>query len=153
MERKNDPATGNYGRRSVRRAAILILTGYSLLSALILLIFGKLPPAPLAEFEAFSYAYSVRGDIFPAAAILLVYFAAAALCIMTAFERFDTRAVKIAAAVLILADLAVHAYVFLAADGYQWNYLISAALDAALAICVIYKERRREAAEKGGTEQ
>ena len=132
----------------------MILTGESVICAIILFVFGKMTVAPLAEFEAFAYIYSAGGKALFAAVFIAVYTAAVVLCVLSAFDRFDKTALRIAAAVLIAADLASHAYVFLAARGYQWNYLISAVLDVALIVSVVYKSRENKADEssdeKGG---
>lgn len=131
----------NYSSGAVlRKVLILVLAAEAAIAEAILLIFDRLIPAPLAEYMAFSYAYERAGKVALCGLILTLFGMALALCVLTASRRYRNHPLfKIPAAALVAADLVVHSYVFLAADGYGWNYLASAALDALLLVCILYK--------------
>jgi len=138
MNKKEASESGK--RPDAAGIATLALCAYSAISFIILLIAGKLIPAPLAEYVAFSYACGKGGK--PAFCVLfsVLYAAALILCSLNCIERFRTKLVpKITATLLVFADLAVHAYAFLAASGYQWIYLICAVLDGVLLLCLLYR--------------
>ncbi len=122
----------------IRRSAIFALVLYSAVGAAILLAARRLIPVPLAEYIASAYIYGRDGSVLPAAVFAALYAAALTLCVLSAADKFSKKLyIAIPALILTAADLALHMYAFLASSGYQWNYMISAVLDAALGVCVL----------------
>ena len=123
-----------------KRIVILSLLGLSVIAEAVTLIFGYIIPAPLAEYIAFSYTYALAGKAALCAVFSLSLAAAWALSALASTKRFGSLLViKIAGAVAVAADLAIHSYVFLAATGYNWNYLASAAFDVILLVCILFQ--------------
>ena len=123
----------------VRKAALGALCFYAAAAAAVLLISGKLIPCPLAEYLAFAYTYRAAGKIFLFVVFAALFAASLALCFACVNESAAKKPyIYIPALVFVAADLGVHGYAFLAARGYQWNYLICAILDAVLVTCVIF---------------
>ncbi len=138
MSERAESKTGSAGGNAAG-VVLLALTSLSVISAVILLITGFLVPTPLAEYIVFAYAYGKGGKTVLCILFALLYFAAAALCaVMFRKEPRGKIWLKIPAVLLVFADLAVHAYVFLAAKGYQWNYLVCAVLDGVMIISILY---------------
>ena len=54
---------------------------------------------------------------------------------------------RIPAALFVTVDFGIHSYAFLAASGYGWNYLVSAALDIVMLFAVLYP-MKNEAVEE-----
>ena len=128
--------------RAAKSAILAILTAYSAVSFAILLIWRKLAPAPLGEYEAFVYIFGKTGLIIPALIAATLWLAAVALSLTAALSRKVPRLpVKIALTTLVGVDLALHIYAFLG-PGLFWNYLISATLDGAMIFCVLSDGRR-----------
>ena len=128
-----------------RRTLILAGVGIFAVAVLILLFADYLIPSPLAELAAFSYIYISAGKA--GVSILFIALAVIALgaCVTTAFSNGKLRfASAVVAIMFLIADAALHLYVFLAASGYNWNYLASAFLDAVLMICVLYRSKESE---------
>ncbi|MBQ7669170.1 MAG: hypothetical protein IJS45_00445 [Clostridia bacterium] len=126
----------------LRGAAINLFALYTAAAAAALIISGKIIPMPLAEICAFAYVFAKQGKIVFAVLLAVVFVAALVLCFLLS-KRASRRiaALKIPVFVVLAADLVIHAYVFLAAEGYQWNYLVSAFLDAVLAVLITVGEK------------
>ena len=140
MENKERAAAG---KKRAAGTVLLVLSVYSSLAFAALLIFGKLIPSPLAEYIAFSYTYGVAGKTWLCVLFALLYLLSAALCALMFTDRFQKRfPLRVMTAVLVFADLAVHAYAFLAASGYQWIYLICALLDGVMIFCLLYRPKK-----------
>jgi|GEM_PF-2097861 hypothetical protein len=126
----------------LRGAIILALTALSAVSAVLILVFGKLIPAPLAEYTAFFYTYFKAGKPWLGGIFGTVLLAALGLCALSATRHFRSNLLfKFSAFALVFVDFAIHSYVFLASDGYVWNYLVSAALDIVMEVCILYIPR------------
>ena len=126
---------------------ILILTGAAVFAVAFAVLFTAkyLIPSPLAEFAAFSYVYVYGGKT--CYAVLLIAASAASLVslALSALSKGKARLIaSIVSLVFLAADFVLHSYAFIAAGGYQWNYLVSAILDSALALCVLYRPKEAE---------
>ncbi len=126
---------------------ILILAGAAVFAVAFAVLFAAkyLIPSPLAEFAAFSYVYVYGGKT--CYAVLLIAASAASLVslALSALSKGKARLIaSIVSLVFLAADFVLHSYAFIAAGGYQWNYLVSAILDSALALCVLYKPKEAE---------
>lgn len=126
---------------------ILILSGALIFAAAFAVLFTAkyLIPSPLAEFAAFSYVYVYGGKT--CYAVLLIAASAVSLISLTlsALAKGKARlAASIVSLVFLASDFVLHSYAFIAAGGYQWNYLVSALLDAIVAVCVLYKPKEAE---------
>ena len=143
----NGSIRGTDGRKNRAVSAILALLAiYSAVSFAILLIWGKLPPAPLVEYEAFAYIFGRTGKIALALLISALWLIAIGLCVVTALMRRDAPLpVKIALTALVAVDLGIHIYAFLSPGAtIAWNYLVSATLDGAMIFCVLAGGKTRE---------
>ena len=128
-----------------KRIIILSLLGLSVLAEAITLIIGYIIPAPLAEYIAFSYTYALAGKTALCAVFSLSLAAAWTLSCLAATKRFGSLlGIKIASAVAVAADLAIHSYVFLAATGYNWNYLASAVFDGILFVSILFPQGEKK---------
>ena len=126
--------------------AILALCVYSAAAAAVLLIFGKLIPSPSGEYLAIFYSARKLGRILLSDIFAFLFIAGTALCVLSSFIETRKKIFFIIPASLIVAgDLGVHAYAFLRSSGYQWNYLLSAALDAILLVCLFFRLKKRVA--------
>ena len=135
--------------RNAAGAVLLALAAYSVLAFAVLLIFGKLIPTPLAEYMAFAYTYGKAGKCATSALFALLYAVSAVLCAVMFKPALRKKPyLKIPAALLVFADLAVHGYAFLFANGYQWIYLFCALLDAAMLFCIVYESAAKRFARK-----
>ncbi len=142
MENKEEVLAGERKTKNAAGIILLVLFAYSVISFALLFIIGKLIPSPLAEYMAFAYVYCKGGKGWLFALFLLLYIAAAALCALTASENIRKKLpVLIPAALLVFADLAVNAYAYLAAEGYQWIYLICALFDGPILFCMLYRRK------------
>ena len=126
---------------------ILILSGAAVFAVAFAVLFTAkyLIPSPLAEFAAFSYVYVYGGKT--CYAVLLIAASAASLVslALSALAKGKARLIaSIVSLVFLAADFVLHSYAFIAAGGYQWNYLVSAILDSALALCVLYRPKEAE---------
>ncbi|MBR6917430.1 MAG: hypothetical protein IKN38_04530 [Clostridia bacterium] len=135
---------------AIRKYTVLALSGYSVIICAVLFIFGKLLPSPLAEYMALTYTIGKGGRIFASIPFALLYAFYIALCVWVYLGRKDAGKIpRVIMAILLLIDTAIHAYVFLAASGYQWNYLASAALDMVIVVCVLYEALAKKAKGEG----
>ncbi len=127
----------------LRGAAIDLFALYTVAAAAALILSGRIIPMPLAEICAFSYVFAKQGKWVPAVLLAVLFVAVIVICFILS-KRSNRRiaALKIPVFVVLAADLVIHAYVFLAAEGYQWNYLFSALLDAVLAALITVGEKR-----------
>ena len=145
MENKEDVMPGEQKKRNAAGIILLVLSAYSALSFVLLLIIGKLIPTPLAEYIAFAYVYGKGGKTALCALFVLLYAAAALFAILTFREESRRKLfILVPAAVLVFADLAVNAYAFLAARGYQWIYIVCAVLDGVMLFCMLYGQRGKK---------
>ena len=140
MENNEGTAAGSVKKQNAAGIVLLALSVYSAVSFVLLMFIGKLIPTPLAEYMAFSYTYGKGGKAALSVLFAVLYLAAAVLCAFSFKEKLrKKKALFIPAAILVFADLAVNAYAFLAAQGYQWIYLICAGLDGAMVFCLLYR--------------
>lgn len=123
----------------VRSILIMALATEAIIADIVLMIASYLIPAPLAEYMAFFYTYAKGGSGFPCVLFGILFVAAVSSCILSATEKLGRKwFIKIPAALFVTADFGLHSYAFLAASGYGWNYLVSAALDIVMLFAVLY---------------
>lgn len=127
-----------------RRAIVVILTLYTAAGAAFLFLKGRMLPVPMAELLSMFYA-GIKNERF-----LLAVISAVAILFVLVFINlsvFGKRRLKFPMKLLILLvllfDMALHIYVFLATFGFQINYLIPGALDAVLAVMLFYRNKKR----------
>ena len=128
-----------------RRALILAGVGLFIAAAVVLAFADCLIPSPLAELAAFSYIYISAGKVGVSVLFIVLTVIALSACVTSALSNGKLRFLSSVVAILFLvADAALHLYVFLASSGYNWNYLASAFLDAVLLVCVLYRSKESE---------
>ena len=126
---------------------IIILAGAGIFAAAFAILFAAryLIPSPLAEFAAFSYVYVYGGKCGLAALLIFLSAASFASLVTAALAKGKARlAASIVSLVFLASDFVLHSYAFIAAGGYQWNYLVSAVLDAVIGVFVLYKPKEAE---------
>ncbi len=126
---------------------ILILAGESIFAGAFVILFAAkyLIPSPLAEFAAFSYVYAFGGKAGLSALFIALSALSVAALAVSALAKGKVRLIaSVVSIVFLAADFVLHSYAFIAAGGCQWNYLVSAVLDAAVALCVLYKPKETE---------
>ena len=149
MQRKKPPSELTKMSKEKKELArkIIILAGAGIFAAAFAILFAAkyLIPAPLAEFAAFSYVYVYGGKTCYAALLIAASAASLVSLALSALSKGKARLIaSIVSVVFLSADFVLHSYAFIAAGGYQWNYLISAILDSAVAVCVLYKPKEAE---------
>ena len=123
----------------VRSILIVALSAEAVIAYIILMAVSYLIPAPLAEYMAFFYTYAKGGRGLLCLLFGALFIAAVATCILSATEKLGKKLyIRIPAALFVTADFGIHSYAFLAASGYGWNYLASAALDIVMLFAVLY---------------
>ena len=140
---------GNNEKRRLPDAAKILLGAlavYSAVSFAILLIWKKLPPAPLGEYQAFAYILGKAGKNLPALIIAALWLLSVVLCAVTVLSRRESGLpFKSVLTVLILADLVLHVYAFLTPSAsIPWSYLVSATLDGAMVFCVLAGGKKKK---------
>lgn len=127
-----------------RRAVVVILTLYTAAGGAFLFLKGRMLPVPMAELLSMFYA-GIKNE-----RLLLAVISAVAILFVFVFINlsvFGKRRLKLPMKILILFvllfDMALHVYVFLATFGFQLNYLISGALDTVLAVMLFYRNKKR----------
>ena len=126
-------------RRGAARVILVILASYSALAALILIIFGRLIPSPLADYTAFAYISArIEGKYLLSTIFALLWLASVILAFIAGIlKRALPLPWKIVSALLAAADLILNIAAFLAPRGaVDWGYLISATLDGAMILAV-----------------
>ena len=141
--------------KTARRAVLAALTAYAAVCETVLLISGRLLPTAFAEYMALSYQLAERGYALLSVLFSLLLAISIVSCAFLCLLRGRRIVIRIAAAVCAAADLLLHSYVFFAYNGFQWSFLISLLLDAAILVCVLFpsgKDQRDEGGKEKGEE-
>lgn len=142
---KKETETMSNVRNRLREIFLGILIAYTAAGTVLMCSFDKVIPMPFAEYAAFANSY-LRNGIMINGFLALAFIAAAMfLCGLMISEYMRGKFyLKVPLCTIAAFDIVIHAYVFLKADGYQWNYLISAVLDVAVIVCVLFRDRKNE---------
>ena len=129
----------------LRRILILSGAGLFVLAFFLAFYLNHLIPSLLAEFAAASLLFALNEKDLLAVLFIALSIVFVVALIVSAFAKEKVRLIaSIVSVVFLSADFVLHMYAFIAAGGYQWNYLISAILDSAVAVCVLYKPKEAE---------
>ena len=118
-----------------------VLALYSIIGALLFVVFKKLIPFPLAEIVSFVYSYYKKDVLWLVLLFGFLYIATVAVTVLLTFRPYTFKPyLFIPVAIVFFIDNLIHLYAFLFASGYEWNYFISALLDMAIVFIGLKKE-------------
>ncbi len=126
---------------------ILLMGIFSLFGASIFIFTDVMLPVPMAEIISIGAYYGNFSDpSFSSVISFVIYLLVYLFSIFVAVAFFFSKKklsiwLKIPFYIVLISDFAVHSYAFLFSAGYNFNYLIAAALDVII-VAVIYAEEK-----------
>lgn len=129
---------------------VLAMAVLSLAGALVFIFSGIMLPVPLAEFISIGCYYGDFSDpTVSSVAAFIIYTIIYLICItlMSLFFFAKKKAsiwIKLPPSIALISDFAVHTYAFLFSSGYNFNYLIAAALDFFVVAALFAESSKKE---------